>query len=240
MEKLVALKASAGSGKTFSLVVRYLSLLFLKAKPNEILALTFTNKAANEMRERIYSTLLNLENEPNYIKNIAMQTNLSEDDIKKNKSIILKEFLSSEIKIYTIDKFIHQIIRSFSFEASISKDFTVSSQKSDILNFAFLKELNEVELDDFIFFELFENKKFSSMLDSFEILEEKIGEMNILDYKVDIDFDLNKRVLKNALIIKDAILNSNLSNSANNSVDFYDIDSLFDKGKTWLTKDRLQ
>ncbi|NWF66781.1 MAG: RecB-like helicase, partial [Campylobacterales bacterium] len=45
---------------------------------------------------------------------------------------------------------------------------------------------------------------------------------------------------KNALIIKDAILNSNLSNSANNSVDFYDIDSLFDKGKTWLTKDRLQ
>ena len=49
MKKYLALKASAGSGKTFALTVRYISLLLLGAKPNEILTLTFTNKAANEI-----------------------------------------------------------------------------------------------------------------------------------------------------------------------------------------------
>ena len=60
MKKYLALKASAGSGKTFALTVRYITLLLLGAKPNEILTLTFTNKAANEMSERIYKTLLTL------------------------------------------------------------------------------------------------------------------------------------------------------------------------------------
>ena len=58
----LAYEASAGSGKTFMLVVRYLSLLFLGALPSKILALTFTNKAAAEMQERIVQTLEDLEN----------------------------------------------------------------------------------------------------------------------------------------------------------------------------------
>jgi len=42
----LAYSASAGSGKTFALSARYISLLFLGEKPNQILAATFTNKAA--------------------------------------------------------------------------------------------------------------------------------------------------------------------------------------------------
>jgi len=49
----LAYEASAGSGKTFNLVARYLTLLFMGASPSKILTLTFTNKAANEMGERI-------------------------------------------------------------------------------------------------------------------------------------------------------------------------------------------
>ena len=63
MKPFLALKASAGSGKTFALTVRYISLLLLEAKPNEILTLTFTNKAAAQMSQRIYDTLLNLGND---------------------------------------------------------------------------------------------------------------------------------------------------------------------------------
>ena len=51
MRQFLALKASAGSGKTYALTLRYISLLFLDINPNSILTLTFTNKAAAEMAE---------------------------------------------------------------------------------------------------------------------------------------------------------------------------------------------
>ena len=61
MKPYLALEASAGSGKTFALSVRYLALLFMGANPQKIVALTFTNKAASEMKTRIFETLKHLE-----------------------------------------------------------------------------------------------------------------------------------------------------------------------------------
>ena len=53
----VALEASAGTGKTQILVDRYINLLRAGVAPAHILAITFTRKAAAEMRERIMATL---------------------------------------------------------------------------------------------------------------------------------------------------------------------------------------
>ncbi|QOY54493.1 RecB-like helicase [Candidatus Sulfurimonas marisnigri] len=137
----LAYEASAGSGKTFMLVVRYLSLLFQGASPSKILALTFTNKAASEMQERVVSTLEELENRGE-LDEIVKVTELPREFLLENRQRILNEFLNSHTKIMTIDSFFTQILRKFSLYASLMPDFsTFASQHELKLLSRFLKEV---------------------------------------------------------------------------------------------------
>ncbi|MDE5890082.1 MAG: UvrD-helicase domain-containing protein, partial [Bacteroidales bacterium] len=61
------MKASAGSGKTFNLAKTYIRLLFEAGDSRSyrhILAVTFTNKATDEMKSRILKELFILSTEP--------------------------------------------------------------------------------------------------------------------------------------------------------------------------------
>ena len=139
-----ALMASAGSGKTFSLVVRYLGLLFMGEKPDGIVALTFTNKAANEMQERIIETLTHLQTRDE-LAAIAALCGVPEAKILQRRKEVLQCVLGADTKVMTIDSFFAKILRKFALHAGIMPNFgTFESQHALKVMARFLR-LCEIE-----------------------------------------------------------------------------------------------
>ena len=148
-QPFLALKASAGSGKTFNLALRYVWLLFNGAKPSEILALTFTNKATKEMQERVLNVLKELANShtldtsPFIISTLA-NMGLSKKEIQAQASKIYKEFLDSNPKICTIDSFFNEILHKFCWYVGLSQDYKIGEKiEAEVLFEEFLSTLLE-------------------------------------------------------------------------------------------------
>jgi len=240
MEQFLCLKASAGSGKTFALTVRYISLLIQDVNVTSILTLTFTNKAALEMSQRIYSTLKNLGDDNNIMSAISENTNLSFEQILQKKDKIIKGFISNELSIYTIDKFINKILREFAGYIDISDDFSIDNDDEDLMLYQFLSSLDFKNFDLLINFSHSHNKKLNSIVSLFKTLDEKNEILQINDFDKSLIDILTSDILNQAQIIKDYILKSSLSPSAKKAVDFNDIKTLLDKGKTWLSKDYIE
>ena len=106
----VILEASAGTGKTRVLVERYVNLLRAGVEPDHILAITFTRKAAAEMRQRIVDRLKDA-------------SRLSEFDAARWRD--LKERLG-DIAVSTIDAFCLQLLREFPLEADVDPGFDLA------------------------------------------------------------------------------------------------------------------
>jgi len=175
----LAYEASAGSGKTFMLVVRYLSLLFLGSDPSKILALTFTNKAAREMQARVVETLEELEHRGE-LDEISKVTQLSKKHLLYEREKILTDFLNAHTKIMTIDSFFTQILRKFSLYASLMPDFsTFAAQHEQKLMTRFLKEVRVAgKRDMLVSLSLESNKRMSDiflLLDELYIKKEELS-----------------------------------------------------------------
>jgi ATP-dependent helicase/nuclease subunit A len=106
----VVLEASAGTGKTRVLVERYVNLLLAGVDPEHILAMTFTRKAAAEMRQRILERLKE-----------ASRTNLIDRARWRN----LRERFG-DIAISTIDAFCLSLLREFPLEADVDPGFEMA------------------------------------------------------------------------------------------------------------------
>jgi ATP-dependent helicase/nuclease subunit A len=108
----VVLEASAGTGKTSVLVWRYINLLKAGVEPANILAITFTRKAAAEMRERIIREL----------RDAAGQSALD-----RARWLELRDRLG-EIAISTIDAFCLSLLREFPLEADLDPGFEMADE----------------------------------------------------------------------------------------------------------------
>lgn len=109
--KSYIVQAPAGSGKTELLIQRFLKLLSAASTPEEIIAITFTRKAAIEMRERILGALNTATNRPRPEDNHkALTWTLAKAVLERNKHFHWKlEINPSRLRILTIDALAHQI-----------------------------------------------------------------------------------------------------------------------------------
>ena len=133
-EEYLAYLASAGSGKTFALSVRYLSLLFLGQSPGSILAVTFTNKATSEMRDRILKDIVNFtnQNDPKMravVEEVSNQTGKSKEELFAMQPSVLDRFLTTQNHITTLDSFFGSILRASSLEIGFEPDFVTKENK---------------------------------------------------------------------------------------------------------------
>lgn len=180
LSSYLALEASAGSGKTFALSVRYLSLLFMGANPQKIVALTFTNKSAAEMKTRIFETLKYLEDKDE-LEAIAVQTGKSKETLLREKEHVMQILLQADIKISTLDSFFSLILRHFALHVGLQPDFKVGQNGLDIeLVERFIKGCKRKNLyNALIAFSINEDKKLNDLFSLMDMLYQKKSELDI-------------------------------------------------------------
>lgn len=106
-------KASAGSGKTYTLAHTYIDLLADDLAYRHVLAVTFTNKATAEMKDRILHYL-------------------SEDPEKRSRLVrILHDY--SAFAVSTIDRFFQRALKSFAREIGQMADYQVELDREALI-----------------------------------------------------------------------------------------------------------
>jgi len=133
----VSVTASAGSGKTWQLVSRIVRLLLNGADPGGILALTFTRKAAAEMRERVETRLRELA----FADDAALDKALGELDLVADDS--LRALARSQyerllhtpfgLRALTLHAFCQDLLTRFAIEAGIPPGYTLLEDEREVL-----------------------------------------------------------------------------------------------------------
>ena len=139
--RLLVYKASAGSGKTFTLAVQYIRQLIEDPYSyRRILAVTFTNKATTEMKERILSQLYgiatSLKSSDGYLKEIMKTSDKSVDEIRTAANTALKNIIHdySRFRIETIDSFFQSVMRTLARELELGANMTIELNNGDVLS----------------------------------------------------------------------------------------------------------
>jgi ATP-dependent exoDNAse (exonuclease V) beta subunit len=151
--------ASAGSGKTYTLVKEYLKIILKAEIPDayrNILAITFTNKAVFEMKSRIINNLSDFASDNpsassiDLMNLIGVEIGLGLNHLKSKSKQVIKHLIHNyaAFDIMTIDKFTYRIIRSFAFDLNIPMTFELTVDNQNLLDEAVDSLLAQTGTDD--------------------------------------------------------------------------------------------
>ncbi len=122
----VMILASAGSGKTYALTNRFVRLLALGAKPERIVALTFTRKAAGEFFDEILNKLARAASEPGDAAQLAGEIGVpalgAADFLKLLRAVA---DAMHRLRLGTFDGFFARVARNFPLELGLAGEFEI-------------------------------------------------------------------------------------------------------------------
>ena len=147
---LTIYRASAGAGKTHRLTGEYLLLLFSQPGAyRRILAVTFTNKATDEMKGRIVEELHRLASgeDSDYIALLSGHYSLTETEVRRQAKRILIAILHdySAFNISTIDRFFQQTMRAFTREIGLQGGYGIEMDQDLVLSEAVDRLLGDLD-----------------------------------------------------------------------------------------------
>lgn len=121
-----AIMASAGSGKTYQLAHRYIRLLAFGVAPENIIALTFSRKAAGEIFDSIIKYLCEASSSPE--RAAKMGKEIGEPGLRSDDYLsLLRKLLNTLHRLHTgtLDSFTVGMLRTFPLELGVAADFDV-------------------------------------------------------------------------------------------------------------------
>lgn len=135
------LRSSAGAGKTHALVKHYLTLCLRTDNATayrQVLALTFTNKAASEMKERVLRYLEQLARREtaaaglrDVMEHLCRETGETDEAIALRAAAVLKHMLHhwGEVAISTIDAFTRRVVRPFARDLRLDHELRMTTEQ---------------------------------------------------------------------------------------------------------------
>ncbi len=125
------IRASAGSGKTYELVKRLLRLLALGEKPETLVALTFTRKAAGEFFSRLLQKLAELAEKPHEAGDYLTELNAD----ARQQCLSLLRVLTHKmdrLRLGTLDSFFATMVQALPFELGITGMGAIMSEEEKV------------------------------------------------------------------------------------------------------------
>ena len=155
VKPLTVYKASAGSGKTFALAVQYIKLVVQNPQAyRNILAVTFTNKATEEMKTRILSQLYGiwkqLPDSDIYMQEVCQKLDASPEFVSQRAGIALELLLHNynHFRVMTIDTFFQSVLRNLAHELDLTANLRIGLNDSQVEEMAVDQMLDDLKTTD--------------------------------------------------------------------------------------------